>query len=146
MESVDSLPILQLIVYIIGALFGIGFIIIILKSIVKVIGFHLPIHRLKRYRIVKRHTTFNCLDELGEYYKYYIQENDLISWVDVPNKKIYGRKDGELLSTQKQRQDNYFNSFNSANACIENLIKRDELEFRIRIAKKDDEVVNGEPE
>ena len=146
MESVNSLPILQLVVYIIGALFGIGFIMIILKSIVKVIGFHLPIHRLKRYRIVKRHSTFNCLGELGEYYKYYIQENDLISWVDVPDKKIHGRKDGELLSTHKQRQDNYFNSFKSANACIENLIKRDELEFQIRIAKKDDEVVDRDTE
>lgn len=127
MESIDSLPILQLIVYIIGALFGIGFIIIILKSIVKVIGFHLPIHRLKRYRIVKRHSTFNCLGELGEYYKYYIQENDLISWVDVPDKKIY-------------------DSFKSANACMENLIKRDELKFQIRIAKKDDEVVDRDTE
>lgn len=127
MESIDSLPILQLIVYIIGALFGIGFIIIILKSIVKVIGFHLPIHRLKRYRVVKRHSTFNCLGELGEYYKYYIQENDLISWVDVPDKKIY-------------------DSFKSANACMENLIKRDELKFQIRIAKKDDEVVDRDTE
>lgn len=144
MESAESLPILQLIVYIIGALFGIGLTIITLRAIVKVIGYYLPIHRLKRYRIVKRHTTFDCLGEIGEYYKYYIQENDLISWEDVPDEKIYGRKDGELLSTKKQRQDNYFGSFKSAKAGMENLIKRDELEFQIRMAKKDDEVVEKE--
>lgn len=128
-------------------MFGLFFLMLVGVTIKFIISTcNLPVHRLIKYRIVKRHTTFDCLGQLGEYYKYYIQEKHFFQWNDVADRNIPYRKDGELLSTKKQRHDNYFETFTNANNCLQDLIKKRELEYQIRKAKQEDKVVNKDNE
>ncbi len=130
---------------IIRVIFGLFFLIMSDVTIKFIINtYNIPVHRLIKYRIVKRHTTFDCLGKVGEYYKYYIQEKHFFQWNDIVDRDIPLRKDGELLYSKKQRQDNYFETFKNANICLQNLIKKRELEYQIKKLKQDDQVIKTE--
>lgn len=132
----------QIFMYAIIGLFCVAVLIVIINLIID--SYNIPVHRLIRYRIVKRHSTFDCLGKIGEYYMFYIQEKKFIEWRDVDDKHIPIRRDGELLYSKKQRHDNYFESFKNADKCLKDLIEKRELNHQIKKAKKEDEVIDEE--
>lgn len=130
-----------------GILLGIIVIAIFIALINLIIDkYHIPVHRWIKYRIIKRHKTFDCLGKIGEYYTYYIQEKYYFEWKDVADKAIPYRNDGEMASSNKQRQGNWFETVKTVNLSLEKLIEKRELEFQIKKAKEEDVVIDKDEE
>lgn len=125
-------------IILIVSLFAMAFIILIINSII--LSWNLPIHRLKKYRIIRRHEVFECLGELHHYYKFYIQDKYFIFWKNINDNKIPYRSDKELDNGKQQRQDNYFDKLENAQKCKDDLIKKRELDYKISKAKEKDKV------
>lgn len=124
--------------FLIISLFILAFIILIADSVI--LRYNLPIHRLKKYRIIRKHEVFECLGEMHQYYKYYIQEKYFLFWKDIEDSKIPYRSDKELDNNKQQRQDNYFDKLESAQKCKNDLIKKRETDYKIRKIKEKDKV------
>ena len=123
---------------------GIAIFVVLVKTIIA--KYHIPIHRLIKYRIVKRHNTFDCLGKIGEYYTYYIQEKYYFDWKDVKDRAIPYRNDGEKGSGDKPRQGNWFETFKAAELSLNKLIEKRELEHQIKKAKEEDVVIDKDKE
>lgn len=110
---------------------------------VSVIAYYkLPLFRIKRYRIIRKHQTFRCCDtEVLGYYCYYIQETYFIFWSNIPDRGIPYRTDGEEGFKDKQRQGNYFKEFGNAVISKNKLRKELELDYAVIKAKKKNKVM-----
>lgn len=92
--------------------------------------YHIPAHRWIKYRIVKRYETFESFGNIREYSLFYIQERVYFIWKDV--------KDDD----DEQRQGNTFETVQTAKFSLEELIKKRELAFQVKKAKKADEIID----